>query len=261
MTGTAVDTHQSGLASGAWSPSSAGCTVGCQYSQQAGGSILYNTGSSQSTLWAVGLQQGGGFRMQASDAGWAICPNQAVKWWLVQNGEWSSAPYDDPTQVAVRCAGYDCSHAQRLDFAQANGNPPTISGQANTSHLSPSSTTYSASCIGGQSFSGTGPTTWIKLVNLPPRGSVVSVTTCDPQSTWDTDLSVWKGASCAATLTQVTCNGDAPSSASCQSYYSSVTFTIANDAVTADFPFGSASYWVRVGGYNRYALHGIKHIH
>ena len=78
----------------------------------------------------------------------------------------------------------------------------------------------SAQYCDGSGFDGTGTATWVELnVSLP---GWLQLTTCDPASALDTDLAVFRGASCED-LVAIACSGDAQfDKPRCQSGYSEV---------------------------------------
>jgi len=75
------------------------------------------------------------------------------------------------------------------------------------------------------------------LSYTPPLDGTLDITTCDADG-FDTDLVVYTG-DCMM-LTDVACNGDAPSDPACQSFFSAID----DLAVT-----GGVEYLIRVGGY------------
>lgn len=83
---------------------------------------------------------------------------------------------------------------------------------------------------------GTGNDIWLSYT--PAMDGTVDITTCDLDG-FDTDLVVYTGD--CLTLTEVACDGDAPSDPGCQSFYSFVE----DLAVT-----GGTEYLIRVGGWN-----------
>lgn len=80
------------------------------------------------------------------------------------------------------------------------------------------------------------PDHWLKW--SAPGSGVIDLDTCDPTS-FDTSMVLYEGLSCES-LVQIACNGDAPTAAGCQQYFS----LIEGVSVTS-----GQTYWVRLGGW------------
>lgn len=118
--------------------------------------------------------------------------------------------------LSVAQPGTRCSQALTLEADSAFA----VSVRSGTGPSAVASDALAEQYCPGSGFDGTGNATWIELnVSLP---AWLQLTTCDSASTFDTDLAVFRGASCED-LVAVACSGDAAlDKPRCQSGYSEV---------------------------------------